>query len=140
MSGSRFKFGRGYQWRVLNMDFATLYPETMMRFTTEQIGMLTGIPPQFQGRVDHLFRGELGLTLSQTDLGRPERREFRDTIVLTRRDLSREREGKPRQLINFHDFAERSMSREELMRASIVIFMDDDGNTRTIKNRYGPTN
>ena len=115
MSNS-FKFGRGYHWMVVNMDFATLYPETMRSFSTEEIRMLSGVPSQYQGR--------------------EERNNHRDRIVLTRRDMSRNREDYPRDMINTNDFSQQSMSREELLRASIVLFMDDDGTTRILKNRY----
>lgn len=119
MSNS-FKFGRGYHWMVVNMDFTTLYPETMRAFSMEEISMMISVPPQYQGR--------------------EERNNPRDRIVLTRRDMSRNREDYPRDMINTNDFSQQSITREEFMRASIVLFMDDDGTTRILKNRYGITN
>ena len=112
-----FKFGRGYTYnKFINTPIAMLNLERMVRFTTEQFGMLTGIPPQFQGR--------------------SVRSQERDTIVLTRRDLSRDKFGNTINLIDQHDFTQQSMTRDELMRASIVIFLDDDGTTKILKNRY----
>lgn len=136
-----FKFGRGFcYWTHVNLDFLSMYPTPMAHInpTNEQIEMLMGIRSQYQGRSERVIMSP------RAEDHRPnienQRSHERDTIVLTRRDMSRGREDKPRNLIDWYDFAEVSISRQEFMRASIVIFMDDDGNTRTLKNRYGLTN
>jgi hypothetical protein len=133
---NNFKFGRGYDWIVINTDFATLYP-TQMGFTYDEIRTLISVPPQYHGE-------EIGMLPSGDVLPRRvenmQRNNERDTIVLTRRDLSRGRRELMRSLIDYTDFEEQSISRQEFQRASIVIFLDDDGTTKVIKNRYGRTN
>lgn len=138
---NNFKFGRGYKWIHVDLDFMSMYDRQMINTSNaaEQIGMLMGISPQLQGR------DERGIIVSsRAEDHRPniesQRSHERDTIVLTRRDLSRGREQKPRNLISMYDFTNMSISPREYARASIVLFMDDDGNTITLKNRYGPTN
>lgn len=133
MSGNGFKFGRGYHWTHVNLDFLSMYGHIIpMADPTEQIGMLLGVPPQYIGRE------ERGMISQRNE--NMQRNNERDTIVLTRRDLSRGKFGYTKNMIDSDDFSQQSMSRQEFMRSSIVIFMDDDGTTKTLKNRYGRTN
>ena len=58
-----------------------------------------------------------------------------DRMVLLRYDLTRDKRNNPLNLISIYDF---TVSMEKLDTASIVVFVDNNGSAKILKNRYGP--
>jgi hypothetical protein len=62
---------------------------------------------------------------------------FKNRIILRRSDLSRGSLNEHRETVGIGDISSMSLSREKMARAEIIIFLDDDGQTKVLKNRYG---
>jgi len=63
--------------------------------------------------------------------------QYERRIILRRSDLSRGSLNEPRETVGIGDISSMSLSREKIARAEIIIFLDDDGQTKVLKNRYG---
>jgi hypothetical protein len=58
---------------------------------------------------------------------------FKDRIILRRSDLSRGSLNEPRETVGLCDISSMSLSRNKINRASIIIFLDDNGQTKVLK-------